>query len=164
MRAEEFRKRKFSKSRSGILFCILLYSVLLPYWFLWSWVSCICLFVFTHNTNIQAPGGIRTQNPGKRSAADFRSLAHCFNQLHYLVTPNNLCNAYTLFSLWDRKSIRNNWDPNICSLFEHKHHAEWELYILWIFCIKHGRKSRDCTTFVSFKIFVSFFLFLGVEP
>ena len=32
----------------------------------------LSLLYDTHNTNIQAPGGIRTRNPRKRSAADFR--------------------------------------------------------------------------------------------
>ena len=35
-------------------------------------------FVFTYNTNIHAPGGIRNRNPSKRSATDprLRSLGH----------------------------------------------------------------------------------------
>jgi hypothetical protein len=43
-----------------------------------SWLFCILPFVFTYNTNIHAPAGIRTRNPIKRSAADpcFKPLGH----------------------------------------------------------------------------------------
>ena len=50
---------------------ILLHPVLDPYLFLCP-DSAIFPFVFTYNTNIQAPGGIRTRNPSKRSTADPR--------------------------------------------------------------------------------------------
>ena len=57
----------------GIFFC--LYSLV---FYASSILLCLhcppfCLFVFTtHNTNIQAAGGIRTRNLSKRSAADPR--------------------------------------------------------------------------------------------
>jgi hypothetical protein len=46
-----------------------------------SWLSWLCLVSLlykTHNTNIHAPGGIRTRNPSKQSAADprLRPLGH----------------------------------------------------------------------------------------
>ena len=37
-----------------------------------SWLCLLSLLYNTHNTNIHAPGGIRTRNPSKRSAADTR--------------------------------------------------------------------------------------------
>jgi hypothetical protein len=43
-----------------------------------SWLCLLSLLYNTHNTNIQAPSGIRTRNPSKRSAADplLRPLGH----------------------------------------------------------------------------------------
>ena len=45
------------------LYCFVLTALALPF---------VLLVQNTHNTNIQAPGGIRTCNPSKRSAADPR--------------------------------------------------------------------------------------------
>ena len=51
---------------TGFFFCTL--SVLCP--------DCrgfaLCSYCTTHNTNVHAPGGIRTRNPSKRSAIDTR--------------------------------------------------------------------------------------------
>ena len=52
------------------LFCLCTLSVLLFSWL--SWLCLLSLLYNTNNTNIHAPGGIRTRNPSKRSAADFR--------------------------------------------------------------------------------------------
>ena len=67
------RVRKISPP-AGIFFCILLYFVLHPFLFLCLDYRACCLMslLATHNTNIRAPGGIRTRNPSKRSAADPR--------------------------------------------------------------------------------------------
>ena len=58
--------------------CFLVFSctlfVLHPYLFLCLDCPAFCLlsFLTTHNTNLPAPGGIRTCNPSQRSAADPR--------------------------------------------------------------------------------------------
>jgi uncharacterized BrkB/YihY/UPF0761 family membrane protein len=65
-------QQKYPCPSAGFFFCILSYSVLHPYLFVLN-VLHFCLFCpycTTHNTNIHAPGGIRTRNPNKRSAAD----------------------------------------------------------------------------------------------
>ena len=59
-------------ARSEIFFSILLYSVLHPCFFLCIDCPAFCLLSFFYNTNICAPGGIRTRNSSMRSAADPR--------------------------------------------------------------------------------------------
>jgi hypothetical protein len=62
------------------IFCTLLHSVLHPYLFLYPNVLhfAFCVLLTTRNTNIHAPGGIRTRNPSRRSAANrrLRPLGH----------------------------------------------------------------------------------------
>ena len=58
----ESQYRLFFLSCSLFAFC--------PYMFL-DWPG-FCLYCTTHNTNIHAPGGIRTRNPSKRASVDRR--------------------------------------------------------------------------------------------
>ena len=55
-------------------FYILLYSIFYPYLCLCLDYPAFCLFVLriTHDTNIHAPGWIRTRNPSKRETTDLR--------------------------------------------------------------------------------------------
>ena len=78
-------------------FCFILLLCLCSYSYLFLRLDCpaFCLFVFTYNTNIRAPGGIRTRNSSKRSAADPRvrplgywdqHVAYISSACYYLVT------------------------------------------------------------------------------
>ena len=62
--------KKFRPHRD---FFILLYHVLHLNLFLSLDCLVFCLFVFTYNTNIHAPGGIRTRHPSRRAVSDLRS-------------------------------------------------------------------------------------------
>jgi hypothetical protein len=84
--------------------------VLYPYLFLrldcpQFWL--LFLLYNTHNTNINAPGGIRTRNPRKRSAADPRLRTHGHldwqnrTSLPQLYRPwHSRYSEYALFDVW----------------------------------------------------------------
>ena len=60
--------------------------------------SCLLSLPTTHNTNIPAPGGIRTRNPSKRPAADprLRPLGHWNRQFR---SPDRLARIHLLYRL-----------------------------------------------------------------
>ena len=74
-----------------------------------------CLYLTTHNTNIQTPGGIRTRNPSKRLVADprLRKLGHWDRQLLKSGTHSHYPSRYTDWATVAGQNYKRRTDVSI---------------------------------------------------